>query len=37
MYNDPQIGIDWRLSPEEIILSEKDLRNPTLQQIINTL
>lgn len=27
LWNDPQIGIDWQLPPESIILSEKDKRN----------
>lgn len=28
LWNDPQLGIDWHLSPEEVILSGKDLQNP---------
>ncbi|MDR0422738.1 MAG: dTDP-4-dehydrorhamnose 3,5-epimerase [Proteiniphilum sp.] len=28
LWNDPQLGIDWRLPPEDVILSEKDRRNP---------
>lgn len=28
LWNDPQLGIDWRLPPEDIILSEKDRKNP---------
>ncbi|HVX49019.1 MAG TPA: dTDP-4-dehydrorhamnose 3,5-epimerase [Chitinophagaceae bacterium] len=37
MYNDPQLAIDWRLGEKELILSEKDKVNPTLQQIMQTL
>ncbi len=33
MYNDPQIGIDWRLPENELILSDKDLVNPLLKNI----
>lgn len=29
-YADPQLNIDWKLAPEEIILSEKDALLPTL-------
>ncbi|WP_298650198.1 dTDP-4-dehydrorhamnose 3,5-epimerase [uncultured Proteiniphilum sp.] len=28
LWNDPQLGIDWQLPPEDIIVSEKDRRNP---------
>ena len=31
-WNDPTIGIDWHLPQEDIILSEKDLRNAPLAQ-----
>lgn len=27
---DPALGIDWRLTPSELLLSDKDLRNPSL-------
>lgn len=37
IYNDPEIGIDWRLAEDELILSDKDKVNPTLKQIINNL
>lgn len=37
MYNDADLNIDWGLPENELILSEKDTQNPTLQQIINTL
>ena len=29
-WNDPQIGIDWGISPDDVILSEKDKQNPML-------
>ncbi len=31
-WNDPALGIDWRLRPEEVILSEKDRHHPTLAE-----
>lgn len=31
-WNDPAIGIDWRLKPEEVILSPKDSCHPTLAE-----
>ena len=30
-WNDPAIGIDWGVPTEEVILSEKDTKNPLLQ------
>jgi dTDP-4-dehydrorhamnose 3,5-epimerase len=35
-YNDPQLNIHWPLSPEEILLSEKDNILPMLGQHIRT-
>jgi dTDP-4-dehydrorhamnose 3,5-epimerase len=32
-WNDPEIGIEWPLSESEIILSEKDLKHPTLREL----
>ena len=32
LWNDPTVAIDWRLRPDEIILSEKDLHHPLLHQ-----
>ncbi len=32
-WDDPQIGIDWQLRPEEIILSAKDRRHPRLAEV----
>lgn len=37
MYNDPEIGIDWQLQDNEIILSEKDKVLPLLSNIKDTL
>ena len=31
-WNDPQIGIDWRIDPANVILSEKDGRHPRLDE-----
>ena len=31
-WNDPQIGIDWRIDPANVILSEKDSRHPRLDE-----
>lgn len=30
-WNDPEIGVDWIVAPEDIILSEKDTRHPFLK------
>ena len=30
MWNDPTIGIDWQIPPEDVILSAKDRLHPTL-------
>ncbi len=37
MYNDPDLKIDWQLSNEELILSEKDQRNFYLADILHRL
>jgi dTDP-4-dehydrorhamnose 3,5-epimerase len=34
MYNDPELNIDWRLPESELILSDKDLVNPLLKDIL---
>lgn len=36
-FNDPEININWRLSDEELILSDKDQANPLLKDIIHTI
>ncbi len=33
MFNDPDLGIDWRIAHEKMILSEKDKKHPLLAQI----
>lgn len=33
-WNDPDLGIDWKLPPESIILSDKDRNHPLLKDII---
>lgn len=37
VYNDPELSINWQLSANDIILSEKDSKLPTLTQIKNEL
>jgi dTDP-4-dehydrorhamnose 3,5-epimerase len=36
-YNDPALEIDWGIDAADIILSEKDRNNPTLQQLESLL
>lgn len=37
IYNDPDLGIDWKLGDTELILSEKDTKLPRLKDIVDTL
>ncbi|MGI8952528.1 MAG: dTDP-4-dehydrorhamnose 3,5-epimerase [Chitinophagaceae bacterium] len=37
LYNDPALNIDWKLSANEIILSEKDMKLPLLEDIVKKL
>ena len=30
-WNDPQLGIEWPISPDEVLTSDKDLRQPMLK------
>lgn len=32
-FNDPDLGIDWKIKPEDAILSEKDKVNPFLKEL----
>lgn len=32
-WNDPDLAIDWHLKPDEIILSPKDMNNPSLRDL----
>ena len=34
LYNDTELNIDWKIMPENQIISEKDKNNPTLKSII---
>jgi len=33
LWNDPALGIDWPVTPEEAILSDKDRQQPTLAEL----
>ncbi len=33
LWNDPDIGIDWGVPPDHVILSEKDARSPLLKNL----
>ena len=33
MFDDPDLGIDWRLSPNKILLSDKDRKHPSFAEI----
>lgn len=33
-YNDPDLAIDWKIDPADVILSEKDQVNPYLKQML---
>ena len=37
MYNDPDLQIDWRLKEQDLVLSEKDQKNPQLKDILHLL
>lgn len=37
MYDDPDLKVDWQLSKNEIILSDKDKKNPYLADILHRL
>lgn len=33
IYNDPELGIDWNFPEEDLIISDKDLEQPTFKEI----
>ena len=33
-WNDPSLGIDWPISPEKVLTSEKDLKQPLLKDAV---
>lgn len=37
IYNDAELGIDWKIPQNEVLLSEKDTQLPSLQNTIHTL
>ena len=36
-WDDPDLGIDWRIAPEDIVLSAKDMTNPVLGHALGLL
>lgn len=32
-FDDPRLGIDWRIAPEDMLLSEKDMRGYSLDEV----
>lgn len=36
-YNDPELNIDWKLQPAELIVSSKDMELPTMRAAYDTL
>jgi len=37
LYNDPELNINWGMPQSELVLSEKDLKNPLFKDIADTL
>lgn len=37
LFNDPDLGIDWKMELSEVIMSEKDIALPQLKDMVNTL
>lgn len=37
IYNDPELGIDWKLDTADFLLSEKDTVLPTLKEVTDSL
>jgi dTDP-4-dehydrorhamnose 3,5-epimerase len=36
LYSDPTLNIDWKVPADKAIVAEKDMANPTLENILNT-
>jgi dTDP-4-dehydrorhamnose 3,5-epimerase len=34
IFNDPELGIDWKIPQDKMILSDKDTKHPTLKNAI---
>lgn len=37
LFNDPDLGIDWKIDQKDVIMSEKDIVLPRLKDMVNTL
>jgi len=37
LFNDPDLGIDWKIDSKDVIMSEKDIELPCLKDVVNTL
>ncbi len=37
LFNDPDLGIDWKIDLSEVIMSDKDTALPRLKDMVNTL
>ena len=37
LFNDPDLGIDWKIDSKDVIMSEKDIVLPRLKDMVNTL
>lgn len=36
LWNDPELGIDWKIPPEKVVISEKDSQQPLFKYCRNT-
>ena len=35
LFNDPDVGVDWKVSADKVVLSDKDKINPSLPELLN--